>query len=115
MVNPFFYGNPVPPELFVGRKRDVRRISGRIRNRGQSTAIVGEPRCGKTSLLDYLSAPETQITLYGEDSHHLIFNYLDTQSLSGEFSQTQFWELTLSPFHERVIASHPNSPPGFGL
>ena len=105
-MNPFFYGNPVPPELFVGRNRVVRRVTSRIRNRGQSTAIVGEPRCGKTSLLGYLGAPEMQVTLYGGDSHQLIFNYLDSQSLRGEFSQTQFWELILRPFYEQAIVPH---------
>ena len=56
MLNPFFCGNPVPPDQFIGRRREVHRIAGRIANRGQSTAIVGEPRSGKTSLLLYLSA-----------------------------------------------------------
>ena len=56
MSNPFFYGNPVPPDQFLDRRRELRRITGRIVNQGQSTAIVGEPRSGKTSLLLYLSA-----------------------------------------------------------
>lgn len=56
MPNPFFYGNPVSPDQFIGRRREVRRITGRIVNQGQSTAVVGEPRSGKTSLFLYLSA-----------------------------------------------------------
>jgi transcription termination factor Rho len=58
--NPFFYGNPVPPDQFINLRRELCRITGRIVNQGQSTAVVGEPRSGKTSLLEYLAAPETR-------------------------------------------------------
>ncbi len=110
MPNPFFYGNPVPPDQFLDRRRELRRIISRIINRGQSTAIVGEPCSGKTSLLDYLSAPEMRTELYGESGERLLFSYLDAQTLGGEFSQAQFWEYALRPLHERVIVLHPDSP-----
>lgn len=54
MPNPFYYGNPIPSEQFFNRRSQLRRITSRIVNQGQSTAIVGEPRSGKTSLLLYL-------------------------------------------------------------
>ncbi len=110
MSNPFFYGNPVPPDQFLDRRRELRRIASRIVNRGQSTAIVGEPRSGKTSLLLYLSAPETRAELYGESGERLLFSYLDAQTLGGEFSQAQFWEYALHPLHEQVIVPNPDSP-----
>jgi hypothetical protein len=34
MQNPFFYGNPVPYNQFIGRERELRRIAGRIANQG---------------------------------------------------------------------------------
>ena len=110
MSNPFFYGNPVPPDQFLGRRRELRRITSRIVNRGQSTAIVGEPHSGKTSLLLYLSAPEMRTKLYGESGERLLFSYLDAQTLGGEFSQAQFWEYALRPLHEQVIVPSPDSP-----
>jgi len=110
MSNPFFYGNPVPPDQFLDRRRELRRIISRIINRGQSTAIVGEPHSGKTSLLLYLSAPETRTKLYGESGERLLFSYLDAQTLGGEFSQAQFWEYALHPLHEQVIVPNPDSP-----
>jgi tRNA U34 5-carboxymethylaminomethyl modifying GTPase MnmE/TrmE len=61
MINPFFHGNPVSPNQFIDRDRELRYVTSRIINYGQSTAIVGEPRIGKTSLLHYLSALETRI------------------------------------------------------
>ena len=110
MSNPFFYGNPAPPDQFIDRRRELRRITGRIANQGQSTAIVGEPRSGKTSLLEYLAAPETRIKLYGEGGERLLFSYLDAQTLGGKFSRAQFWEYALRPLREQVIAPSPDSP-----
>jgi len=110
MSNPFLYGNPVPPDQFLDRRRELRRITSRIVNRGQSTAIVGEPRSGKTSLLDYLAAPEMRMELYGESGERLLFSCLDAQTLGGEFSQAQFWEYALHPLHKRVIVPSPDSP-----
>jgi hypothetical protein len=109
MSNPFFYGNPVSPDQFINRRRELRRIVGRIVNQGQSTAVVGEPRSGKTSLLDYLAAPEAR-KLYSGCEKRLVFSYLDAQTLGGKFSQAQFWEHVLRPLHERAVAPDPDSP-----
>jgi len=110
MPNPFFYGAPVPVDLFVDRRRELRRIDGRIVNRGQSTAIVGEPRSGKTSLLLYLESSEARARFYGAGGERLVFSYLDAQTLGGQFTQAQFWEYALCPLHERAIAPDPGSP-----
>jgi len=108
--NPFFYGNPVPPDQFIDRQRTLRRIASRIVNQGQSTAIVGEPLSGKTSLLLYLAAPETRTKLYSAGGERLLFSYLDARTLGDEFGQAQFWEYALRPLHEQVIAPNPDSP-----
>jgi len=113
MPNPFFYGNPVSPNQFIGRRRALRRVVSRILNQGQSTAVVGEPRSGKTSLLLYLSAPETHEDLYGERGESglgrpLLFTYLDAQTLGGAFTQARFWEHALHPL--RAEMADPASP-----
>jgi len=113
VFNPFFYGNPVSPAQFLDRRRELRRITGRIVNQGQSTAIVGEPRSGKTSLLLYLSAPETRDDLYGAGGKaKLFFSFVDNQALGSDCDQARFWELALHPFYESVIrpAPDPYSP-----
>jgi tetratricopeptide (TPR) repeat protein len=107
--NPFSYGNPVSPDQFIGRRRELQRIASRIVNQGQSTAIVGEWRSGKTSLLLYLAAPEVQTKLYGARGELLIFSYLDAQTLGGQLSQAQFWAVALDSLYERIIAPKPNS------
>jgi hypothetical protein len=110
MSNPFFYGAPVPADLFLDRRRELRRISGRIANRGQSTAVVGEPRSGKTSLLLYLESSEARARFYGTGGDRLVFSYLDAQTLGGQFTQAQFWEYALRPLHERAVGPNPGSP-----
>jgi hypothetical protein len=104
--NPFFYGNPVSPDQFIGRKAEVRRVVGRIVNGGQSSAITGTFRSGKTSILEYLAAPEKQTEFYG--AYTLIFSYWDANTLSIECEQSQFWGDVLEPLQKR-IAEMPDS------
>ena len=110
MPNPFFYGNPIAPDQFLNRRQELRRIVSRIVNRGQSTALVGEPRSGRTSLFLYLLAQETRAQLYGESGDVLVFSYMDAQTLGVGFSQAQFWEYVLRPLCEQVISTQPDSP-----
>jgi len=105
--NPFFYGNPIPPDQFLDRQRELNRAVARIVNRGQSTAIVGEPRSGKTSLLEYLSASEKQAELFENVGVRLVFSYLDAETFTGEFSQAQFWEHALFPLCEAITTFSP--------
>ncbi len=49
-INPFIYGKPVSKEHFMGRKDVLQTLISRILT-GQSSAIIGEPHIGKTSLL----------------------------------------------------------------
>lgn len=103
MTNPFLHGNPVLPSHFTNRTRELRRLVNRIIT-GQSTAIVGEPRTGKTSLLEYLRARETQTDLFKQSGFTLVFFYMDSQSLGATFNQSQFWANALQPLYEEVIA-----------
>lgn len=71
--NPFYAGGPVAPAMFIGRRRELQRIVSRIGGHGQSVALVGEPRNGKTSLLKYLQDPTQREDLYGEMRDDLFF------------------------------------------
>jgi hypothetical protein len=90
--NPFISGNPVAPADFVNRQREARRLVTRICT-GQSSAVIGEPRSGKTSLLHYVRQPD----LYGEQATHILFSYLDAQMLGPRFAPPHFWEYVLQP------------------
>ncbi|MEK8020184.1 MAG: ATP-binding protein [Candidatus Parabeggiatoa sp.] len=109
MSNPFFYGGSIPPEHFVGRENEIRRLINPIIT-GQSTAIIGEPRSGKTSLLRYLAEPTLHKKHYDKHGEKLLFSFLDVQTLSDQFNQSQFWEHALRPLHENIITSRsPNT------
>jgi Cdc6-like AAA superfamily ATPase len=57
--NPFIVGGPVPPERFIGREREINAILNRLTDTiPGSSAIHGEARIGKTSLLHYLRSDE---------------------------------------------------------
>ena len=96
--SPFFYGNPVSPNKFIGRQIEIRRLAGRIVS-GQSSAITGTFRSGKTSILDYLATPSTP--LYGANT--LIFSYQDANTLSIECDQSKFWGDVLEPLQKRIV------------
>lgn len=81
-LNPFFHRGPVrDPAYFFGRERAV-AFSAELLHQGQSIAINGPRRFGKTSLLFYLSHPTIA-------SHHHLgtettrWVYLDGGALDG--------------------------------
>jgi hypothetical protein len=102
MNNPFQVGSAVAPSALVGRGRELRRLAGGILNGGQSAALVGEPRTGKTSLLGYLMAGETRQKLFGEGGGQIRFQFLDAQMLGAGFDPSAFWERALAPLAEAV-------------
>ena len=79
-INPFTYGNPISnPARFFGRLREVEQVFSRLRNaEAESSSLVGERRVGKTSLLHFLSHPDTR-RRYGLNPDQYIFVYTDLQ------------------------------------
>ncbi len=60
-MNPFIYGDPVPPEKFYGRQQAKLEVKNRIGSiASQSVNVVGLRRIGKTSLLRYIRAHPTE-------------------------------------------------------
>src|ERR1700730_16833433 len=93
-LNPFRYGNPISPPYFVGREDAVSTLFSRIRN-GDSTAVVGGPHIGKSSLLRYIAFPDVQSEwLQDKESH--AFVELDCQLFSEEYKPADFWGLVLA-------------------
>jgi len=100
--NPFFYGNPVSADKFIGRHREQRKIISRLLNQGQSSAIIGDPRVGKTSLLNYLANETTRNSLYGDKSDQWHFSQVDLTMLEAQCTHAQFWEHVLTPVREHA-------------
>jgi hypothetical protein len=96
ILNPFIYGKPVPVEQHINRQQELRTLFSRLRS-GESTAIVGEPRIGKTSLLRCLVSPAVQQEWLGAHAEALIPVELDVYEewLSPEKTPLDFWQRVL--------------------
>ncbi len=93
--NPFLYGSPVPPTRFVGRQDIVKTLFARLYN-GESTALIGEPHSGKTSLLRYIADEEVRERwLSGASAWHF-FTDVDCHLLSRDFAPADFWRQALA-------------------
>lgn len=93
--NPFVYQGPVPPNLFVGREKEIDTILSPLANpksRG-SSAISGERGTGKTSLLDYISIPAVYEE-WGLSHHQCAFIKINCATIT-PFEQTAFWHEVL--------------------
>jgi transcriptional regulator with XRE-family HTH domain len=81
-ANPFYHRGPVrDPQFFFGRTQEVIRIAEMLRQ-GQSVAIDGARRFGKTSLLFHLANPGVTAH-YGLDPATVRWIYLDGGMLDG--------------------------------
>src|SRR5688572_1770251 len=83
------------------RQRTIRSVVNHI-TLGFGTALIAEPRMGKTTLLEYLRAPENIEALYGEKGKKYIFSFINCQMLPHQYSHGQFWEQVLSTIDETV-------------
>lgn len=108
MQNPFITGEVVPPEKFVGRRNEIRRLSSNIM-KGSSSIVVGDPRVGKTSLLKYLSAPQKAEYLYGEKALKQYFQYFNAHTFNDDFDEAQFWQQAIEPLYKKIVALKPDN------
>ncbi len=81
---------------------------------GASTAIVGEPGTGKTSLLDYLASPEARDALLAGDREHVIVSYLDAHTFDHGLDHADFWALAVDPLDALDGPLPPTAQPGPG-
>jgi len=94
IVNPFTFGKPIhDPGRFYGREREVHQVVGRLLSAFESTAVVGERRIGKTSLLLYLANPQVAASL-GLDPERYVTVYVDFQGCT-DITPIRFWSRVL--------------------
>ncbi len=89
----FVYAGPVQASKFIGRKRELRRVVGRVRTQ-QNTLVVGSPHMGKSSFLAYLES-ELALDYWGAGHERLLFRHLDVHTLVSLPTQAAFWERVL--------------------
>jgi nucleotide-binding universal stress UspA family protein len=100
-LNPFLYGRPVPPSRFIGRGDAVRTVFSRIYNR-ESTAIVGEPHIGKSSILSYIADQAIRTDWLRERAGCCVFTTIDCHMIPRQFSPAQFWSHSLADLPQAV-------------
>jgi len=105
-INPFIHSRAVYPKEFQGREIELRRLFSRL-STGQSTAIIGQPHVGKTSLLHYVLDAETHKSVFGSQFDRNLFNLLDAHTLHGVNTQAGFWERALAPLANCLQTSQP--------
>jgi hypothetical protein len=95
------YGPPARGEYFMDRDNDLRYIFSRLLTQGQSTAVVGEPHVGKSSLLWRLQEPKIQQAYLGDAFKGMMATRLDLHGAGSEFKPAVFWEKAISPLRDR--------------
>jgi len=101
IINPFLDRGPVrEPALFFGRNDEARKLVQAIgANVPNSVSIIGEKRIGKTSLLNYLAAPNGALKKFASflarKPEDYIFIHADLSKLkiAGENSALFFFRL----------------------
>ncbi|MEO1366862.1 MAG: protein kinase, partial [Acidobacteriota bacterium] len=108
MRNPFFHRQAVSdPSQVFGRSGLVRELFEMIAS-GQSCAVIGERRIGKSTLLSYLAARSVQ-EAHGLEPDSLLVGMLDFLALHG-YSPDELWPEILD-----VLASGAADPEIRGL
>jgi hypothetical protein len=89
--SPFICGGPVPPTHFIGREEAIDTIMGQLTGPAQGgSAVCGERRVGKTSLLHYLMSPQVARDWdVPTDLWHFLL--LDCQQIGKPFTTLGFW------------------------
>ncbi|HKZ69125.1 MAG TPA: ATP-binding protein [Anaerolineales bacterium] len=101
LINPFIYSRAVTPAEFLGRETELRRLFSRLAT-GQSTAIIGQPHVGKTSMLNYVMEPSSRQSWFGPEFDRDLFRVLDAQMLRSVETQAEFWNHALKPLADAI-------------
>jgi hypothetical protein len=103
-LNPFLSGRPVPPNRFIGRANEIYTLFSRIAS-SQSSAIVGEPHIGKTSLKRFIGDDQIRSEWLGEKTKNTIFVDSDCHLVPGDLTIGSFWQGVLAEVESKVDKS----------
>ena len=96
--NPFTPYSPVSPAYFIGREREVQGILDHLASAAWgSSALSGERRIGRTSLLHYLTDQLSKPPL----QEQFLPLYVDCQSIP-RFTPTRFWQRVLKLLESKI-------------
>jgi DNA-binding winged helix-turn-helix (wHTH) protein len=102
--NPFILGKPIKdPADFYGREHELRELFESVRNM-QPVALVGEHRCGNTSILHMMQNPEMQAQYLGS-----------TEGLLFAFANAQLAADGPEAFYRRIARAFKRADPEAGI
>ncbi len=100
--------NPFPVDRFIGRAAEVASVVSLVTATiGQSAAVIGEPRSGKTLLLRHLASPAVLAAEPG-----LLVAYVDAQTFDAAFDRRRFWTAVLGPLEATGLFEPAGAPLG---
>ena len=102
-LNPFIYGKPVSSDRFIGGEGALGTLFSRIYN-GESTAVVGEPHIGKSSILRYIADEKVRAEWLEEATERCVFIEFDCHLLPGSYQPADFWRQVLIWIEQTVPA-----------
>ena len=102
-THPFIYGRPVRPGEFFDRNDSLRTVFNRLRH-AESTALVGEPHIGKSSMLLKIAEEKTGQAYLGQDLAGATFCQIDLHPISNLYSPDMFWSEALEELEMRSIS-----------
>lgn len=101
-THPFIYGRPVRPGEFFDRNDSLRTVFNRLRH-AESTALVGEPHIGKSSMLLKIAAEKTGLKYLGEELAAAKFCQIDLHPISSAYAPAKFWNEALEELEANGI------------
>lgn len=103
-ANPFVYGPPVTGAYFLDREEPLKTIMSRAAHpHTQSTAVVGQPHVGKSSLLHKLADPVAWQPYLNNQTLGLLTHYFDLHAIPLSFTSADFWHEALSPLRRQPL------------
>ena len=100
----FVYGRPVRPSEFLDRETSLRTLFNRLRH-NESTAVVGEPHIGKTSLLLKLADEPSRREYLGSDAEKVIISFIDLHPIGNDYTPSTFWQEALEPLKRHPVSA----------
>lgn len=107
--NPFIIGRALEPGEMTGRRAELRMVLGRLAKR-QSTAVIGPPHVGKTTLLQALADATMRQALAGNRFERDVFSFVDAMAARGFASAAEFWGQALRPLADHLSLPTPPAP-----
>lgn len=99
--NPFVFGSVVKGNYFIGRKAELQQIFSRLGHpdHPQSTAIVGAPHIGKSSLLYKIADIHTRQSYLGQRADNILVELIDLHDVPSDYTPRQFWQEAVEPLY----------------